>query len=236
MYCTTLLGKSKFTTIFTPLKSIPRDIRSVAISTQILPALKLLTVVSRCALVLSDVITPTLMFSNSNSRKRSIARAFDCTKMMTGGLKPSAIIWRMAMSLPSSLPQNTSFWSIVSVAEFSTPMTMRVGWRRKLRAISSTPGSIVALKSVRWTLGLLQAAMISSICLRKPYSKSWSASSSARYSTVCKLTSDSLSNCTSRSGVVTRMSWRRSLSAREVALVSTLMRKFLPAASSLMCW
>ena len=85
MYETKLYGKSKFTTWFTVLKSMPLDIKSVQIRIQILPSLNYFMISSRSSFFLSAWITSILSPSNLSSLYSCFARCLDCTKMSIGG-------------------------------------------------------------------------------------------------------------------------------------------------------
>ena len=54
--------------------------------------------------------------------------------------------WQLACNFPCSWPTKSNFWSIEVAPALRTPITMRTGSINTVRARSSTPSGIVALK------------------------------------------------------------------------------------------
>lgn len=92
------------------------------------------------------------------------------------------------------------------VDTYLAPMTMRIGFFMTVLASSSTWEEKVALNKDFWIVVEEQAAKISSVWSKKPWSNSLSASSSTRCFTADKSTSFSLMAYTNLKGVVIKIS------------------------------
>ena len=86
--------------------------------------------------------------------------------MSTGGVSPCCTSCLIASSLPSSLPTNSSFWSIVLAPALAVPIVMYIGLVRTFEARSWMFELTVALKSPRWQVAG-QWEKMSSIWVRK---------------------------------------------------------------------
>ena len=127
MYETKDYGKSKFTTWLTVLKSIPLDMRSVQIRTQIFPTLNYLMISSLSSFFLSACMTSTLTPSYFSSLNNYFALSLDWTNMSIGGSNPSEISCLSVCNLPSSLPTYTSFCTTVEAVAFLMPIWTLIG-------------------------------------------------------------------------------------------------------------
>ena len=196
---------------------------------------------SRCALGRSLWITSTCKPSYTSSWNSSRARWIDWTNRSTGGfMPPDWIRARSAWSLPSSEPANSSRCSMVSVALSFCPTSTRHSSTINVCASVSTPAGSVALNSALRRFGFVHAARMVSVCVRNPCSSRRSASSSTSVSTSPSGNSSCSIACTSRRGVVMRMSYLELLSraasfAAGFARVSRQVRNGCPRASSCSC-
>mmetsp|Transcript_24275 Transcript_24275/g.66405 ORF Transcript_24275/g.66405 Transcript_24275/m.66405 type:complete len:275 (+) Transcript_24275:1037-1861(+) len=226
-------------TVLTPMKSMPRPMRSVETSTHVRPLLKLSTAAVRAAMDwLADsesALTPSYISSLCSAR----ARSFVATNTSTGGFSPSVSSCRSASSLPFSRPTNSSRWSTVLTAVLRAPTVTLSGSTNTVLARSSTFSGRVALNSARTMLLCLQAERTASICSTNPISNSLSASSSTRNLTCDKSILPSSARVASLSGLASKMSTLLKLVPAAVERVRMEAFRFDPGSSCLStrpCW
>ncbi|KAH3665072.1 hypothetical protein OGATHE_003887 [Ogataea polymorpha] len=139
--------------------------------------------------------------------------------MITGGLNsPLRSISRKASNFPCSLPQKTSFCSILELAASLWPMMILIGEFMIEFASSSTLDVMVAEKMDRRSFGFEHAVRMRSVCSTNLLSNSLSTSSKTTSSTLLRSITSSPIRSIRRSGVETSMS--------NFELASTLLRNF----------